>query len=80
MTSLTSSIETGRIKEGEKSKQKFENSYEEFNYNSSHEISLKILPLGNKNKTTEEIRQHCTECGVRVKKNFKFCPSCGNKI
>ena len=79
-TSLTSSIETGRIKEGEKSKQKFENSYEEFNYNSSHEISLKILPLGTKNKTTEEIRQHCTECGVKVKKNFKFCPSCGNKI
>ena len=74
------SIETGRVGKGEKSKQKFSNTNENFNYYSSHEISFKIQPLSTKNKTTEDIRQYCTECGTKTKTNFKFCPSCGNKL
>ena len=74
------SIETGRIEKGEKSNQKFTNSYEEFNYFASHQISLKILPLSNKINTTEDIKHYCTECGIKTKSKYKFCPSCGNKL
>ena len=71
------SIETGRVEKGEKSKQNFTNSYQNFEYNVSHQISLKILPLGIKNKTTEDIKYYCTECGTKTKSKYKFCPSCG---
>jgi len=74
------SIETGRVEKGEKSNQKFTNSYEEFNYFASHQISLKILPLSNKINTTEDIKHYCTECGIKTKSKYKFCPSCGNKL
>jgi hypothetical protein len=74
------SIETGRIEKGEESNQNFTNSYEQFNYQTSHTIKLKIKPTSEKNINVEEIRQYCTECGTKVKRNFKFCPSCGNKI
>jgi hypothetical protein len=71
------SIETGRVEKGEKSNQQFTNSYQNFEYNVSHQISLKILPLSNKNKTTEDIKYYCTECGTKTKSKYKFCPSCG---
>ena len=74
------SIETGRVEKGEESKQNFTNSYQNFEYNVSHQISLKILPLSNKNKTTEDIKYYCTECGTKTKSKYKFCPSCGNKL
>ena len=76
----TSSIDTGRIERGKKSSQDFTNSYQEFNYHTSHEVNFKIQPSITKNKTTEDIRQYCTECGTKTKTNFKFCPSCGNKL
>ena len=74
------SIETGRIEKGEKSNQSFTNSYQQFNYYTSHTIKFKIQPLSAKNINVEEIRQYCTECGTKTKKNYKFCPSCGNKL
>lgn len=73
----TISIETGRVEKGEKSNQKFTQSYKNFEYNVSHQISLKILPLSNKNKTVDEIKQYCTECGGKFNKNWNFCPKCG---
>jgi hypothetical protein len=76
----TNTVETGRVEKGGISDQSFTNSYEEFNYFTSHTVKFKILPLSTKNKNVEEIRQYCTECGTKVKKNYKFCPSCGNKI
>jgi hypothetical protein len=78
--SVSNTIETGRVKKGEESKQQFTNSYQNFEYFASRQIIFKILPLGIKNKTTDEIKQYCTECGVKMKPNFKFCPSCGNKL
>lgn len=75
-----SKIETGRVEKGDLSNQSFTNSYEDFNYYTSKTITYKILPLSTMNKSVDEIRQYCTECGVKVKKNFKFCPSCGNKL
>jgi hypothetical protein len=74
------SIETGRVEKGEQSNQNFTNSYEQFNYHTSHTIKLKIQPTSTKNINVEEIRQYCTECGIKMKSNYKFCPSCGNKI
>jgi hypothetical protein len=79
-SSVSNTIETGRVEKGEKSKQQFINSYDNFEYNVSHQISLKILPLGTKNKTTDDIKHYCTECGTKTKSKYKFCPSCGNKI
>lgn len=74
------SIDTGRVEKGEKSDQTFTNSYQNFEYYTANVVEYKILPISTKNTTVEEIRQYCTECGVKVKKNYKFCPSCGNKI
>jgi hypothetical protein len=74
------SIETGRVEKGEQSNQNFTNSYEQFNYHTSHTIKFKIQPASTKNVSAEEIRQYCTECGTKMKKNYKFCPSCGNKL
>ena len=79
-SSVSNTIETGRVEKGEESKQNFTNSYQNFEYNVSHQISLKILPLSNKNKTTEEIKHYCTECGTKTKSKYKFCPTCGNKL
>lgn len=80
-SSFTSkSIETGRVEKGGKSNQNFKNSYGEFNNFTSHKISYKIQPLTTKNKTPQDIRHYCTECGVKIKSNFKFCPSCGNDL
>jgi hypothetical protein len=74
------SIETGRVEKGEQSNQSFTNSFHNFGYYTSNTVKFKIMPLSTKNKNVEEIRQYCTECGTKVKKNYKFCPSCGNKI
>jgi hypothetical protein len=79
-SSVSNTIETGRVEKGQKSKQQFTNSYQNFEYFVSHQISLKILPLGTKNKTTDEIKHYCTECGIKTKSKYKFCPSCGNKL
>jgi hypothetical protein len=74
------SIETGRVEMGDRSGQSFTNSYQNFNYTTTHTVKFKIMPLSTKNKDVDEIRHYCTECGTKVKKNYKFCPSCGNKI
>jgi hypothetical protein len=74
------SIETGRVEKGGKSEQTFTNTFENFNYFTSHKVKFKILPVSNKNVESNEIRQYCTECGVKLKSNYRFCPSCGNEI
>jgi hypothetical protein len=74
------SVETGRIEKGEQSNQNFTNSYEQFYYHTSHTIKFKIQPASTKNVSVDEIRQYCTECGTKMKSNYKFCPSCGNKL
>ena len=74
------SIETGRVEKGGNSDQTFTNSYQNFEPYTTNVVEYKILPISIKNTTVEEIRQYCTECCVKIKKNYKFCPSCGNKI
>ena len=81
-TSNTSSInlETGRVEKGGKSTQDITNTYGNFNYYSLNVVEYKILPKSSKPVEVQEIRNYCTECGTKVKTNYKFCPSCGNKI
>lgn len=74
------SIETGRVEKGSESNQTFTTNNDKFNSYTSYVTVYKILPLNTKNKMVEEIRQYCSECGVRTKKNHKFCPSCGNNL
>jgi hypothetical protein len=81
-TSNTSSInlETGRVEKGFKSSQDITNTYGDFNYYTTLRVEYKILPISSKPFEVQEIRNYCTECGTKVKTNYKFCPSCGNKI
>jgi hypothetical protein len=74
------SIETGRVEKGNESDQSFTNSYEQFNYHTSHTIKFKIEPASTKNIEVDEIRNYCSECGKKQKKEHKFCPSCGTKL
>jgi len=81
-TSNTASInlKTGRVEKGDKSTQDITNTYGNFNYHTSNVVEYKILPKSSKPVEVQEIRNYCTECGTKVKTNYKFCPSCGNKI
>jgi hypothetical protein len=76
----TSSIDTGRVEKGDSSNQTFEYHNDHFSSAVSKRYDFKILPYSQKNITSSELKQYCTECGTKVKSNYKFCPSCGNKI
>lgn len=72
-------ITTGKVEQGSISDQKFStSSLEKGAYLASN--SYKLLPLTEKIVEANEIRVYCTECGVKVKNNWKFCPKCGNKV
>jgi len=72
--------ETGRIENGSKSKQKFVDTNENFESDSSHEITYKIFPASKKPKTIQEVKQYCSECGRRRRKNEKYCSQDGTKF
>lgn len=74
------SIETGRIEKGESSDQSFTTVNEEFSSYISHKVVYKILPTGTKNNEVQDIVNYCSQCGKKQKKEYKFCPSCGNKL
>ena len=73
-------IETGRIEKGKSSSQSFLNVNESFSPYYFHVVNYKLLPISVKNKTSEDIRSYCPECGKKQKKENKFCPSCGTKL
>lgn len=75
------SLETGRVEMGESSNQKFSGSYANFNSFPAKNIVYKLLPESQKPIDSGSIRNYCTECGTRMKKQtWKFCPNCGSKI
>lgn len=74
-------IETGRIEEGGHSKQKFDISNEKFSDNSFISVVYQLLPESLKSVDTQQIRQYCSECGIRIRKSsWKFCPNCGEEL
>jgi hypothetical protein len=78
--SSTNTIDTGRIEKGNTSDQKFTSVNIDFDPYYFHSVKFKILPKSSKNISITEIRNYCSECGRKVKKEYKYCPSCGNKL
>ena len=75
------SLETGRIEQGEKSEQTFEFSNMTFSSFAFQTTELQILPKSKQPLETKNIRNYCGECGTRIRKNsWKYCPSCGEKL
>ena len=76
------SIETGRVSEGSQSQQSFTSVDMEFENLPCATSRFKILPLSNKPTYSKDLKvaQYCTDCGTKVKANWKFCAACGTKI
>ena len=75
------SVETGRVEKGDSSAQSFESTVGEYEYISFKTCEWKILPESTKPVEVSKIRNYCSECGTRIKKQtWKFCPSCGEKL
>ena len=73
--------ETGRINPGSISNQKFDNVNIDFEYFPFVTENIKLLPISQKPFTTNDLHKiYCTECGRKLKTNYKFCPYCGTKI
>ena len=79
--SNTCSLETGRVEMGESSDQSFGVSNMNFDTFYFQSSEWKILPESTKPVEVSKIRNYCSDCGTRVKKQtWKFCPSCGEKL
>lgn len=75
------SVETGRIEKGDLSNQLFETVNGNFSTFATSVITIKLLPESQKPVEVSTLRNYCTNCGTRTKKqSWKFCPSCGLKI
>lgn len=75
------SIETGRIEGGSKSNQNFGTTNQDFEWMPCATSEWKILPDSHKPVEVKEIRNYCSSCGTRMKKqSWKFCPNCGEKL
>lgn len=73
-------LETGRVEAGSGSDQKFTSVNGNFNAWASTVVEYKIVPIGEKPVEVSEIRNYCTGCGTRNKKDWRFCPTCGQKF
>ena len=73
--------ETGRIETGSTSKQEFDNVNIDFEYFPFVTEKIKLLPMSQKPFTVNDLQKiYCSECGRKLKTQYKFCPYCGTKI
>ena len=73
--------ETGRVEAGSVSNQKFDEVDMDFEYFPFITEKIKLLPISQKPYTVKDLRKiYCSECGRKLKTNYKFCPFCGSKI
>ena len=75
-------IETGRVEAGSSSSQQIKTVEKSFSYFPFYSVEYKMLPVSQKINTTDDIKikKYCTNCGTKQKPEFKFCPTCGNKV
>jgi len=74
-------VETGRVAEGGKSKQKLQKAAGKFNDYTTETFVYQLLPESLKVVNIGDIRAYCGECGVRIRKSsWKYCPTCGNTL
>ena len=73
--------ETGRIEAGSISNQEFDSVNIDFEYLPFITEKIKLFPISKKPYTLNDLHKiYCTECGRKLKTNYKFCPYCGSKI
>lgn len=74
-------FETGRVEKGGKTDQYFTEVNMEFENFPCQTVKMKIMAESNKPVEVNDIRNYCSNCGTRMKKQtWKFCPNCGTKI
>lgn len=75
-------IETGRVDKGSHSNQQIQTVQKDFETFPFYTMECKLLPESQKVVTASEAthKSYCTQCGHKVKSDFKFCPSCGSKV
>jgi hypothetical protein len=74
-------LETGRVEKGDISSQTLKTVNSQFAETAFHTVTYKIMPVSALNKTIGEVREYCTGCGYRIRKNnWTFCPKCGSKL
>ena len=74
-------LETGRIEKGDISNQTLRTVNAQFASTSFHTVTYKMLPYSSMDRTIGEVREYCTDCGYRLRKQtWKYCPKCGTKI
>lgn len=79
--SLPKTIETGRVEKGDMSNQQLRQVNTEFQNDVFHTISYRMLPYSSKNQNINEIRQYCSHCGYRLRKqSWNYCPKCGSEV
>jgi len=78
----TKSIETGRVEMGSDSDQEFKYVNKSFEYYPFHTVEYKMLPVSQKINTVADIqvKVYCTNCGSKLKKEYKFCPVCATRV
>ena len=80
-SNASNSLETGRVEMGESSNQEFRSVSANFMDIEETTVKYRILPESQKPLESSSIRNYCTGCGTRMKKQtWKFCPNCGAKI
>lgn len=74
-------IETGRVEKGGSSEQSLVQTQGNYSVFPSNSISYRLTPESHKPVEVEKLRNYCSGCGNRIKKEtWKFCPNCGEKF
>lgn len=74
-------LETGRIEMGANSTQTLKTVNAQFASTPFHTVNYQLLPHSAMNRTIGEVRQYCTCCGYRIRKeSWTFCPKCGSEL
>lgn len=77
----TKNLETGRVSDGSKSKQKFDNVDMDFQSWPFKTETIKIFPESRKPYNSNDLKKiYCSNCGRKLNTKYKYCPYCGEKI